>query len=230
MPLKAVTFDCAQTLVDVSWNPVEIALKASEASGLALDHQIAGEQYARLLFGRQTACFLASQKGEQEYDAWWRQLTVDWLQAMGVDLMYAEEIIFQANKLIYQKGDDGATSIFRPYPDAEELIRDLRQQGLKLAIISNWDYSLHRVVRLFGWADLFEVVIPSHEFGVEKPDPSIFIHALKCLNVEPDEALHVGDDPIADGQGARKVGMHTFLVDHAAHGFQGLTERLRELT
>ena len=229
MPLKAVTFDCAQTLVNVTWDPIQVAVDAAKRADARFDEQVAAEKYGRLFLGRQSDYFQVSQKGIEAYDLWWRQLTVDWLQAIGVDLMYTEGVIHHANRIIYEQREDGQTSVFKACSGAEKILGELKSMGLKLAVISNWDISLHRVVELFGWTDAFELVVASHEFGVEKPEPAIFNHALKSLNVEPGEALHVGDDPIADVQGARAVGMHTFLADHSDQGFAGLLDRVRSL-
>lgn len=46
-----------------------------------------------------------------------------------------------------------------------------------------------------------------------KPHPSIFLITLKMLGVEAGRCLHVGDNPIADIQGARNVGMKTAFVE-----------------
>jgi REG-2-like HAD superfamily hydrolase len=228
MSLKAVTFDCAQTLVEVLWNPVQIALDAAESAGIPLDRQVAGEQYMRLFQGRQHDYFEVSQKGFETYDAWWVGLTRDWLTPLGFD-QDLDQVVRNANRIIYGSENpaepaligegDQCPGIFVAYPGVRELITSLRQRGLKIGLLSNWDISLHRIVKMHGWADLFDVVIASHEFGAEKPDPRIFLHACNLLGSKPEETLHVGDNPIDDIQGARAAGLHALLVDHDDKGF-----------
>jgi putative hydrolase of the HAD superfamily len=79
----------------------------------------------------------------------------------------------------------------------------------KLGVISN-NFGNTR-----GWCDeyelspLLDVIIDSTVFGVAKPDPRIFEAALAELNVEPAEAIYVGDSYKADMIGAKNVGMWT---------------------
>jgi FMN phosphatase YigB (HAD superfamily) len=53
--------------------------------------------------------------------------------------------------------------------------------------------------------------------GVAKPDPAIFRLALEAMGVDPQHALHIGDTPAADVEGARAAGMHAVLVDPFDH-------------
>jgi putative hydrolase of the HAD superfamily len=54
---------------------------------------------------------------------------------------------------------------------------------------------------------LFQVLTFSDECGIRKPAPAIFRRTLTCLGVLPEDAVHVGDDPILDVEGARDAGM-----------------------
>jgi putative hydrolase of the HAD superfamily len=73
---------------------------------------------------------------------------------------------------------------------------------------------------------LFEQIIVSSQVGVDKPSPHIFEEALRRFQIEPAELLHVGDDKVADGEGAQAVGMQTFILGFAGSGLNGLRERL----
>src|SRR5947199_4970116 len=69
---------------------------------------------------------------------------------------------------------------------------------------------LREVLRRHGLLDFFDVTVFSNEFGVAKPDPSIFEHTLAALGgVRPAEALHVGDLEELDVEGARRAGVHS---------------------
>jgi len=63
-----------------------------------------------------------------------------------------------------------------------------------------------------GVLQCFTATVFSDELGVRKPAPEIFLHALRTLGVEPAAAVHVGDDPILDVQGARGAGMRAIQV------------------
>jgi putative hydrolase of the HAD superfamily len=58
----------------------------------------------------------------------------------------------------------------------------------------------------------FKVLTFSDECGIRKPDPEIFRLTLRQLGVAPEHAVHVGDDPILDVEGALDAGMAVIQV------------------
>jgi putative hydrolase of the HAD superfamily len=96
--------------------------------------------------------------------------------------------------------------VFRPADGAVAALTALRAAGLSLACVANWDAGLHEHLERLGIAARFDVVLPSAEAGVEKPDPGIFHAALARLGVDPGRALHIGDEEV-DEAGARAAGL-----------------------
>jgi putative hydrolase of the HAD superfamily len=81
----------------------------------------------------------------------------------------------------------------------------------------NWDVSLHDVLRETGLDVLLDGVVTSAELGAAKPDPALFRRALEVAGGVPAAAaLHAGDDPVADVEGAQAAGITPVLV--ARHG------------
>jgi len=101
---------------------------------------------------------------------------------------------------------------FEPYPEVESTLDTLAARGVGLAVVSNWDVSLHDVLDGLGWTQRFAAVITSAELGAAKPDPRPFHAALDVLGVAPADAVHVGDDLEADVAGARAAGVHGVLL------------------
>ena len=102
---------------------------------------------------------------------------------------------------------------FAPYPEVPDTLRALRERGARLVVASNWDVSLHDVLRDTGLGALLDGVVTSAELGVAKPDPALFARALEVAGgVAPADAVHVGDDPVADVEGARAAGITPVLV------------------
>jgi len=95
---------------------------------------------------------------------------------------------------------------FRVLPGVTETLRGLRARGLEVAVVSNWDISLHERVEELGLRPLTTTVVTSAEAGAEKPDPRIFLVALDRLGVDPARAVHVGDGE-ADAEGAAAAGI-----------------------
>ena len=98
------------------------------------------------------------------------------------------------------------------YPGAHELLRELKPQRV-LGAITNGPSSVQRPkLDAIGWPEFFapERVFVSGEFGVRKPDPSIFRAAAKAAGVEPGECVMVGDAREFD-MPSKAVGFRTIL-------------------
>ena len=110
-------------------------------------------------------------------------------------------------------------------PRAAEAVRELASRGVALGIISNTGRTpgviLRRVLERHDLLRHFTAVSYSDEVGYRKPDAEIFRRTLAELGVEAGEAAHVGDNPVADVQGAQGVGMRG--VHYAAAGRPGAT-------
>jgi len=103
---------------------------------------------------------------------------------------------------------------FRAFDEVPDVLRALRARGARLVVVSNWDVSLHGVLRETGIDQLVDGVLTSAEERASKPDPRIFERALQLAGgVPPEQAWHVGDDLVADVGGAQTAGITPVLVD-----------------
>jgi len=96
---------------------------------------------------------------------------------------------------------------FRLSPGVRETLAFLREKGRRLAVISNWDERLRRLIEAFELSSFFEEIFISCETGLAKPDPAIFEFACQKMGVRPEEALMVGDSLEDDVLGARRAGL-----------------------
>ncbi|WP_196156962.1 HAD family hydrolase [Reinekea sp. G2M2-21] len=95
-------------------------------------------------------------------------------------------------------------------PRAGSVLRDLKRQGYRLAVVSNGaEFSRHATLVELGFMPTLDAVISSDAQGCKKPDIAIFDAVLRALNCAPDKSVYVGDHPINDIHGARDAGMHT---------------------
>lgn len=214
MSIQAVSFDAAGTLIDVNWNPAEIAVEAALTSGVPLsDLQVAGETYGRMLRSR-WAHFqeLNLHRSREVCDKFWVDLGRDWLAEIGHSDHPIEKLAERADEIIFG-GDSG---VFRLFEDTLAILDALRERGIPMIVLSNWDVSLHRTCEMLGITEYFEFIIASLEEGIEKPDPGLFSIAQSKLGFAPAETLHVGDDPLADVHGARNSGFKAALIDRGS--------------
>lgn len=211
---QAISFDCAQTLLWVDWEPVRLACQSATDMGFGGDSR-AAEIYGRLLKSRWGEYLVLNETGDEDAtDAWWRKLGQDWVSEVGWPAEAAPIIFERAAAKLYGPHAD----VFGLYPDTLPTLNALKERGVRMAVVSNWDISLDRTLHAFGIHDFFEVTVASMVVNSEKPDPGIFQHALGRLGVEAAHVWHVGDDAVADAQGARQLGMHSFLIDREYKG------------
>jgi putative hydrolase of the HAD superfamily len=116
---------------------------------------------------------------------------------------------------------------FRSFPDAVPALRTAGDLGLATAVVSNGDCSLPDALRSAGIE--VGVVVDSATTGSAKPDPAIFELALRRLGVGAAAALHVGDVPELDGEGARAAGIDVVIVDRGRAPAAGTISTLLEL-
>lgn len=95
-------------------------------------------------------------------------------------------------------------------------VLDALKEKFTLVLITNGSPSLQQT-KLDITPELvpyFDEIIISGGFGVGKPDPSIFEHALELLQLKPEEAMMVGDNRMTDIKGANSVGIPSVWINH----------------
>ena len=97
------------------------------------------------------------------------------------------------------------------YEDVIEYLK-LFSQKYKLGIISDTWPSLKRVFKVFGIYDYFSIFVISSIIGVCKPDPGIYISALKDVKVKAKEILFI-DNSEDNLDGAVKTGMKGICIN-----------------
>ena len=105
---------------------------------------------------------------------------------------------------------------FVPYEEVPAALRALRDAGRRLVVVSNWDVSLHDMLRATGLRALVDGAVSSAEAGVAKPGAGIFQRALSLAGGDARDALHAGDSLEYDVAGARAAGLRAVLVARGA--------------
>lgn len=94
-------------------------------------------------------------------------------------------------------------------------VLDRLKETYQLVMITNGSPSLQQT-KLSITPELvpyFDHIIISGDFGVGKPDPSIFEHVLQLCDLKPEEALMVGDNRMTDILGANRVGIPSVWIN-----------------
>ena len=103
------------------------------------------------------------------------------------------------------------THLEKLYPGVPEMLAKLRNSYM-LGIIANQSVGTEQRMADFGIRQYFDVVISSAELGVAKPDPAIFLAALRAAECPAHQAAMIGDRLDNDIQPAGKLGMFTVWV------------------
>jgi putative hydrolase of the HAD superfamily len=143
----------------------------------------------------------------------WRGIVRDVFAGAGLLERFASgtfDVYFDA---VYRHFEDAAT--WDVFPDVMPALDALRARGISLGIVSNFDSRVRRILAGLGLAASFESVTLSSEVGATKPDRAIFARALARHGVDAARAVHVGDSPAEDGEGARAAGLRAVLIDRA---------------
>jgi putative hydrolase of the HAD superfamily len=104
------------------------------------------------------------------------------------------------------------------YPEVPGVLAALQGAGIRLAVVSNFDPRLPRLLDDAGLLGSFETVVYSAAVGVEKPHPGIFAHLIAALGLPPGRVLHVGDSRRADVEGAAGAGLQSLWLQRGGRG------------
>jgi len=200
---KAVCFDLFHTLVDVGNVPESVGRYTADMLGVSRQHWNA-------------ACF----SDVHEIRAPSRHRDIIRSLAHSLDPDISMQVIDAATR-DRQRRFDHALMVVEPAVLA--LLARLKQDNLKLALISNASTG-----EVSAWPDsplasLFETAIFSCQCGHAKPEPGIYRAALEQLDVPARECLYVGDGGSDEHRGAREAGMHTVLLTR--HVLKRLTDQ-----
>ncbi len=200
MAVRAVIFDWGGTLTP--WhqiNPDELWLHACAPH--FPDDQVAG---------------IAAAICAAERDLW--QVSRDSGRSATLDHVFAQAGVAATGALLasyYEVWDPHTYTD----PEVPPLLRDLRERGIRIGVLSNtmWPRTAHeRVFRRDEVLGLIDGAVYSSEIPWVKPHREAFRTAMAAIGVtDPGDCVYVGDRPYDDVHGAKSVGMRAVLVPHS---------------
>ena len=211
-PLRAVTFDYWDTLVDGAAEVERTRLRRASLRRLFADagHPLDAEAVATL-----------HREAGAELDRWWREEQRGYSTAEAVRLILSRGGVSGADDALVERTavdiNDALVAVPpRLIEGAAELLGRLAPR-FAFAIVSDTGIASgdaqNRVLALHGILDRFHATVYSMDIGWCKPRPEPFRAALAALGVAPGEAIHVGDIERTDVRGALAVGMRAIRVD-----------------
>jgi putative hydrolase of the HAD superfamily len=217
---KAIFFDAAGTLIhlteSVGWNYALVGKKIGlELDAAQLDHAFA-------VAWNQTPQ-RAPIDGPRENDDkdWWRALVEIVLEQVAPSLgEFDRDNYFE---IAYEHFAEAG--VWQLYPEVLDVLKNLPPR-FQLAVVSNFDGRLRMILEQLGISQSFKHIFISSEVGADKPDPEIFLRALKFMQLQSSEVLHVGDDPSRDWEAATAAGLAVFKLTREKNSLRELLEKL----
>ena len=206
--IEFVFFDAGETLVHPMPSFPELFMRVCSEHGLEVDFNILRTATRSLMAGvedRQRQGYTFSNETSKSRRFW-----LDFYGGLVNEMGYTQQ--------------DGALPLalydtfsmpanYGAYHDAHDTLLELRERGLRMGLISNFEPWLEGLLEDLGMLGFLEVLVISGREAYEKPHPRIYELALERGGVPPQRALHVGDSPISDYDGARDAGMRAILLD-----------------
>ena len=212
---RVIFFDAAGTLFHlprgVGWHYRDVASR----HGADLDEAALNAAFRSAWKTTSPLHETRTQRTDDERD-WWRGLVSKVLDECRVAPSLNRDAYFDELWSEFTK-----PGVWELYPETREVLSELRGR-FRLAVISNFDSRLREILPRLGIAEFFEDLVLSSEVGAEKPSPHIFDEALRRAEIEPAEALHVGDEPEADWRGAAAAGMRVFELNRPQNSLREL--------
>jgi putative hydrolase of the HAD superfamily len=194
--IRAVTFDVGGTVIEPCPSVGEVYGRVAERHGIRVSPEVLNQRFAAAWKARKNFGYRKSE---------WSDLvdqTFAGLAATPPGADFFSELHEQF----------AGAAAWRIYEDVRPCLDRLRQSGLKLGLISNWDERLRPLLKALELDQYFDAVVISAEVGHQKPAPEIFRAAANELKTPPHAILHIGDNRVEDFEGARSAGFRSLLL------------------
>jgi len=225
--IRTVFFDAAGTLLALREPVGETYARFARRQGIVADAQ-ALEDGFRHAFGRAEPLAFPGASSRSipalEREWWWRRVS-EAFRAAGVDP--SQRAVAQAFTAVFEHF--ATRRAWRLFADVKPVLRLLRARGLRLAVVSNFDTRLLRLLEGFGLASSFDAVVLSSTAGFAKPDARLFAAAVAAIRGAATTTLHVGDSERLDRRAALAAGLRAFRLDRGARSTRHVIASLEEL-
>jgi HAD superfamily hydrolase (TIGR01549 family) len=200
--IETLFLDAGGVLVFPNWSRVSAAL-AARGIRVAPEQLAAAEPHAKRRFDTSTR--ITGSTDQQRSFPYFNMV----LAAAGIEQNAATDAALEEMHHYHAR-----LNLWEVVPDdVKPALARFRDLGLRLAVISNANGTIHACLDRVGLTPCFDAIFDSHVEGVEKPNPRLFQIACDRTGARPDTAMHVGDIYHVDVVGARNASIRPLLLD-----------------
>ncbi|UNU26588.1 HAD-IA family hydrolase [Microcoleus vaginatus] len=208
---KVIFLDAAGTLFDVRGSVGEVYGKFARSWGVTVSNEDLNTAFFQSFASASPMAFPGTElaKIPQLEFEWWQAVAAKAFQIAGVFHQFSDFPKFFAELYAHF----ATAEPWFVYPDVLPALNKWQQQGIELAVVSNFDSRLYAVLKALNLAEYFTSVTISTEVGAAKPDSQIFTAALQKHNCIAENVLHIGDSFKADYCGAKNAGLNAIWLN-----------------
>jgi putative hydrolase of the HAD superfamily len=206
MSIEAVIFDLYGTLVDIYTDEIDLSVYYTLCKFLHYYGIFFGPEELAARYQESAAAHLLDHPGPYgEIDVF---LVFEDILSEGLKKSPERALVIWLARLFR------SLSTKRPglFPDALPTLEKL-SASYRLGLVSDaqWVFC-EPEIRFLGLERFLETVVLSSRYFVRKPAPQIYSHALRAMQLQPSQALYVGNDPARDVPGPQEIGMPVVLI------------------
>ena len=208
---KVIFLDAAGTLFDVRGSVGEVYGKFARSWGITVSNEDLNTAFFQSFASASPMAFPGRElaKIPQLEFEWWQAVAAKAFQIAGVFNQFSDFPKFFAELYAHF----ATAEPWFVYPDVLPALNKWQQQGIELAVVSNFDSRIYGVLKTLNLAEYFTSVTISTEVGAAKPDSQIFTAALQKHNSIAEDVLHIGDSFKADYCGAKAAGLKAIWLN-----------------
>lgn len=222
---KVIIFDAGDTLIKVGNNYSVLINEAVQEKGWEVKPESKSQEVLMEVIGHHPE-FLQIAEDFDDVEKIKKdfpeliKITKEWCQDMGYP--YDDKNVTDLlKKIVHIKQSVNDPLMEGLFPKVHETLTQLKSEGYRLALLSNWDSSLRKLLKKYDIKNYFEAIVISGEVGFAKPDPRIFEKALHDLKVLKKDVVYVGDSLHDDIYGAKGAGIQPIWANYYAQPLPG---------
>jgi putative hydrolase of the HAD superfamily len=208
---KVIFLDAAGTLFDVRGSVGEVYGKFASSWGITVSNEDLNTAFFQSFASASPMAFpgIEAAKIPQLEFEWWQAVAAKAFQIAGVFNQFSDFPKF----FVELYAHFATAEPWFVYPDVLPALNKWQQQGIELAVVSNFDSRIYAVLKALNLSEYFTSVTISTEIGAAKPDSQIFTAALQKHNGIAEDVVHIGDSFKADYCGAKAAGLKAIWLN-----------------
>ncbi len=208
MDIRVIFFDAAGTLLRVNGSVGETYARLAREYGKAVSVQDLEAGFRRCFATAPPMAFpgAGADRIPRLEKAWWHNVVQQVFAPLGPFPGF--EAYFNALYDFFAE-----PQAWQLYPETRQTLTALHARAYRLGVISNFDERLFGVLDGLDIGHFFDPIVASTRAGAAKPETAIFQKALAECDLQPQEALHIGDSYEMDIVGAQQAGLTPVLIE-----------------